>query len=84
MLLFLHSTVRSKKKIEDNFEYDETFSISGYVWDEYGDPVEGVTVSTSFSQTETDKDGKYTFVGLNGSVVVSVEKEGYQFETLFT
>ncbi|MBO5344768.1 MAG: hypothetical protein J6A51_02620, partial [Clostridia bacterium] len=39
------------------------------------------SVSTSFSQTETDKDGKYTFVGLNGSVVVSVEKEGYQFET---
>lgn len=66
----------ASKKVDD-----ETFSISGYVWDEYGDPVEGVTVSTSFSQTETDKDGKYTFVGLNGSVVVSVEKEGYQFET---
>lgn len=57
----------------------QAYTITGYIYDEFGSAVEGVTVSSDFGSSTTDKDGKYTFSGIEGSVVLSPSKSGYQF-----
>ena len=61
-------------------ETSSAYTISGYVYDEYGLPVEGVTVTSDFGDALTDKDGKYTFANIEGSIVLSPSIKGYQFE----
>lgn len=61
-------------------ETGSAYTISGYVYDEYGLPVEGVTVTSDFGDALTDKDGKYTFANIEGSIVLSPSIKGYQFE----
>jgi len=55
------------------------YTISGYVFDEYGTAVEGVTISSDFGNSVTDENGKYTFSNIEGSIVLSPAIEGYKF-----
>ncbi len=60
-------------------ETESTYSISGYVYDEYG-AVEGVNIKCELGTFSTDKDGKYTISGIKTSVLLEPSCEGYQFE----
>ena len=76
-LLFMASFFSGCAKNDDK---SSAYTISGYVYDEYGLPVEGVTIASDFGDTQTDKDGKYTFANIEGSIVLSPSMKGYQFE----
>lgn len=62
------------KKSEDN-----TYAVSGYVFDEFGDPVAGVLISSDISSATTDEEGKYTISGITNSIILSPSKKGYKF-----
>ncbi len=57
------------------------YAITGYVYDELGKAIEGVTLSSDFTSTTTDKDGKFSISGLEGAFVLTASKDGYFFET---
>ena len=59
---------------------DETYAISGYVYDDYGIPVQDVTITSEIATVKTDKDGKFTIAGIESSVIISASKTGYQFK----
>jgi hypothetical protein len=58
---------------------DSSFSISGYVFDESGAPVENVSISSELGETLTDKDGKYVISGISTSIIVRPSIDGYYF-----
>lgn len=59
---------------------DTSYAISGYIYDDYGMPVEGVEISSVLGNVKTDKDGKYVITGIESSIIISASKEGYQFK----
>ena len=59
---------------------DTSFSVSGYVFDELGVPVEGVKISSELGEVLTDETGKYTISGIFDSIVVRPSIEGYYFD----
>ena len=58
-----------------------TYSVSGYVKDEAGNGIAGVTISFSggYEAVTTDSEGHWSKEGLSGSVTVTPSKEGYTF-----
>ena len=69
-----------------NTQPQQDFSLSGTVTNENGDPLSGVAVRLSGSQTVaavTDSQGSFRFTGLptSGSYTVAVDKRHYSFET---
>ncbi len=75
-LLFMASFFSACGKGKQN---TATYTISGYVFDEYGSAVQGVTISSDIGNATTDEEGKYTFANVEGSLVLSPLKEGYHF-----
>ena len=61
---------------------DNTYAVTGYVFDEFGAPVEGVLISSDISSATTDKDGKYVISGIKNSIILSPSKEGYKFDEI--
>lgn len=59
---------------------DTSYAISGYVYDDFGVPVEDVTITSEIATVKTDKDGKFTISGIESSVIISANKTGYQFK----
>ncbi len=57
---------------------ENTYSITGYVYDEHG-AVEGVELKSDLGSVYTDATGKYTLSGIKESVIVEPVCEGYQF-----
>ncbi len=58
---------------------DDSYAISGYVFDEFGVPIEGVLISSDISSATTDEEGKYTISGITNSIILSPSKKGYKF-----
>ena len=58
---------------------DASFSVSGYVFDESGLAVEGVTISSELGEVLTDESGKFTISGIEDSIIISPSKAGYFF-----
>ena len=58
---------------------DNSYSVSGYVFDEFGEPVAGVLISSDISSATTDEEGKYTISGITNSIILSPSKKGYKF-----
>jgi len=58
-----------------------TYSVSGYVKDEAGNGIAGVTIyfSGGYEAVTTDSEGHWSKEGLSGSVTVTPSKEGYTF-----
>lgn len=63
-------------------EKDTSYAISGYVYDDFGVPVEDVTITSDISVVKTDKDGKYTISGIESSVIITASKVGYKFKDI--
>ncbi len=61
---------------------DNTYAVTGYVYDEFGDPVEGVLISSNIASATTDKDGKYIISGIENSIILSPSKTGYKFDEI--
>lgn len=62
--------------------FSATYNISGQVVDFEGNGIEAANILVSGNSNitaETDVEGNFTLVGLNGSVQILVEKEGYVF-----
>ncbi|MBQ8451501.1 MAG: carboxypeptidase regulatory-like domain-containing protein [Clostridia bacterium] len=58
------------------------FSVSGYVFDENAEPVEGVLINCELGEYLTDANGKYVIPGITDSIIVRPSIEGYCFETI--
>ena len=58
---------------------DNSYAVSGYVFDEFGEPVAGVLISSDISSATTDEEGKYTISGITNSIILSPSKKGYKF-----
>ena len=58
------------------------YAISGYVFDELGAPVQGVTISSELGEVKTDENGKYTISNIKESILVKPSISGYHFKEL--
>lgn len=59
---------------------DNSYAITGYVFDEFGEPVSGVLISSDIASATTDDEGKYTISGVTNSLILSPSKKGYKFK----
>lgn len=59
-------------------ETESSYSVTGYVFDEYG-AVEGVEIKNELGSVFTDSEGKYTISGIKASIIVEPVCDGYKF-----
>lgn len=69
------------------FSFGGSYNVSGTVVDLDGNPIAGVEVVAEGEKPvieSTDAEGKFTFTGLEGSVTISAQKDGYLFSGPYT
>ena len=63
------------------FGKDKGYTVSGFVYDEFDNPVPGVKISSEMGEVLTDKNGEYIITNVKNGIIVSPSIEGYWFET---
>lgn len=57
-----------------------TYSVTGFILDDFGQAVEGATLESSLGLVTTDQNGKYTISGISDNLIIKASAEGYLFE----